>query len=153
MGADLFVIGGDSYAMIMDYLTKWPVVKHLGNFTSSQAVIRALEGVFSDFGLPEQLISDNDSQFTSSEFKEFCSGNQITHSTSSPLHASGNGQVERTIGTVKAMMKKCRCQGISWVDGPTAIRNTPLGSGMLAPSRYLQGRLLRERTIPIESTG
>jgi hypothetical protein len=45
--------------MVVDYLTKWPVVKPLRNSTSSRAVIKSLEGVFSDFGLPEQILSDN----------------------------------------------------------------------------------------------
>lgn len=149
VGVDLFVISGENYAMIIDYLTKWPVVKPLRQSTSSRAVIKVLQGVFSDYGVPEKLISDNASQFTCSEFGEFCSDNQIKHSTSSPLHSSGNGQVERTIGTVKAMIKKCVHQGRSWEEGLLAIRNTPVGSGLLAPSQYLQGRLLREKTIPV----
>lgn len=148
VGVDLFMIEGENFLMIVDYLTKWPVVKPLKQATSCRSVITALMSTFSEFGTPRQLISDNASQFTCMEFREFCARQQIVHRTSSPLHPAGNGQVERTIGTVKAMMVKCRQQGSSWEEGLLAIRNTPVASGLLSPAQYIQGRLLRE-TIPV----
>ena len=134
--------------MAVDYLTKWPIVKALRQATSSRCVIQALREIFADWGTPEKLISDNASQFTCLEFQQFCSQYCVMHRTSSPLHASGNGQVERTIGTIKAMMKKCMSAGDNWVDGLLAIRNTPIANGLRSPAQYLQGRVLRDK-IPV----
>lgn len=148
LGVDLFAIGGKSYLMMVDYLTKWPVVKQLGSGTGSAVVIECLREVFSDFGQPESIVSDNGPQFSSQEFKRFCSLLGIVHNTSSPLHPSGNGQVERAIGTVKGMMKKCIEDGSSWLTGLTTLRNTPIASSLPSPAELLQGRYIRD-SLPV----
>ena len=50
---------------------------------SSQCSIKFLRNVFATHGIPEQLVSDNGSAFTSSEFKEFVDRNGIRHAGSS----------------------------------------------------------------------
>ena len=42
--------------------------------------------------------------FTSAEFKEFVSLNDIRHVTSAPYHPATNGQAERTVQTVKEFL-------------------------------------------------
>jgi len=105
--------------------------------------------VFSDFGQPDVVISDNGPQFSSQEFRDFCKSHSIKHSTSSPLHPSGNGQVERSVGSIKVMMHKCLSEGQDWYKGLTTIRNTPIGEGLLSPSELLQGRVLKD-DYPVE---
>ena len=56
--------------------------------------------------LPEIIVSDNGSVFTSPEFDSFCKKNGIKHITSSPYHLSTNGLVERAVQTFKTTMKK-----------------------------------------------
>ena len=151
VGTDVFHVGGENFLMVVDYLSKWPGVRALRQGMSTSVIIRVLREVFSELGTPEKIVSDNGSNFASSEFARFCSKLEIKHETSSPLHSSGNGQVERTIGTVKSMMKKCISQGDHWEDGLLAIRNTPVGVGLLAPAQYLQGRLLRDSMpLPVD---
>ena len=148
VGVDLFSLESKSYLMIVDYLSKWPVVRQLNNATTSNTITQMLKEVFSELGIPEKIISDNGPQFTSTHFRAFCNDLHIEHSTSSPMHSSGNGQVERTIGTVKSMMKKC---GESdWWKGLLAIRNTPVGDGLPSPSELLQGRILRDK-LPVDT--
>ena len=91
-------------------------------------------------------MSDNGPQFSGYEFKTFCNSKGIKHKTSSPLHPSGNGQVERVVGTIKAMMHKCLSDdGSDWLEGLTAIRNTPVADGLPSPSELLQGRCLKDK--------
>ena len=134
----------------MDYLSKWPVVKRLGTETSSKSVIYCLKEVFSDFGQPEIVVSDNGPQFSSAEFKSFCNKYGIRHNTSSPVHPSGNGQAERTIGTLKNIMKKCWKDTGGWLQGLLTLRNTPISEGLPSPSELLQGRILRD-SHPVRS--
>lgn len=148
LGADIFHVNGQNFLMLVDYLSKWPVVKCLHSSMTSRAVIQAMKEVFADFGTPEKIVSDFGSQFVSLEFRNFCGKMRIEHVTSSPLHHSSNGQAERTIGTVKNMMKRCIESGNDWLEGLVAIRNTPIDHGMLCPAQYLQGRVLRDR-IPM----
>ena len=84
----------------------------------------ASKEIFADVGQPELRISDNGPQFSSHEVNTFCKSRGIRHKTSSPLHSTGNGQVERVVGTIKAMMHKCLHERNEWLEGLTAIRNT-----------------------------
>jgi transposase InsO family protein len=144
VGVDLMMVDQKSYLVLVDYLAKWSVVRVLEANNSSRTVINALREVFSDFGTPEIVISDNGPQFSSGEFKQFCRAESITHNTSSPLHPSGNGQVERTIGTVKNMIKKCSDEGSDWFKGLKTLRNTPVADGIPCPAELLQGRVLHD---------
>lgn len=149
VGADLFTQGGKDYLLVVDYLSKFPIVKCLQQSTVAAQVISCLSGVFSDFGTPEVLISDNGPQFRCHEFARFCKDWAVEHRTSSPLHPSGNGQAERWVGTVKSMIIKRSAEGKDWWKALLLLRNTPVDDNLLSPSQLLQGRVLRD-SIPVE---
>ena len=94
---------GKMFLIIIDAHSKWPEVIMLSS-TTAQHTIQTLRSIFSHFGLPEQLISDNGPQFTSYAFAEFMKGNRIKHILSSPYHPSPNGLAERFIRTFKRAM-------------------------------------------------
>ena len=56
---------------------------------------------FSQFGLPDRIVSDNASYFVSAEFAEFMNKNGTKHSTSAPYHPARNGLAERAVKTFK----------------------------------------------------
>lgn len=68
---------------------------------------------------------------------------QITHKTSSPYYPKSNGLVERTIGTVKNIYKKCKQSGTDIYFGLLLARNTPKSNGIPSPSNLLMSRNLR----------
>ena len=68
--------------------------------------IEKLRVAFAAHGLPEVIVSDNGSAFTSDEFGEFVKRNGITHITSAPYHPASNGPAERTVQTFKRYMEK-----------------------------------------------
>jgi len=94
------------WLICVDAHSKWPEVFNLGHNTTSHRVICCLREVFSRFGLPETIVSDNGPQFTSQEFATFCRSNGIRHSTSSPYHPRSNGQAERFVKTFKQSVGK-----------------------------------------------
>ena len=67
----------------MDVHSKWPKVIQMPS-TNSFKTIEALRSLFAKYSLPEQLVSDNRSQFTSEEFAYFMKGNGIKHICSAP---------------------------------------------------------------------
>uniref|UniRef100_A0A3P9MD94 Integrase catalytic domain-containing protein n=1 Tax=Oryzias latipes TaxID=8090 RepID=A0A3P9MD94_ORYLA len=73
---------------------------------TTQATITRLRRLFSSFGLPEQIVTDNATTFTSAEFKTFVKMNGIHHTTSAPGHPASNGLAERYVQTFKAGMKR-----------------------------------------------
>ena len=73
---------------------------------TTQVTIQKLRTVFATHGLPEMLVTDNGSVFTSAEFRDFTHRNAIRHVTTAPYHPSSNGLAERAVQTFKAAMKK-----------------------------------------------
>ncbi len=68
--------------------------------TTSQVVLK-LKVVFTRFGCPGEVVSDNKPQLACEEFKEFAREFDFKDITSSPHHAQGNGHVERGVQVAK----------------------------------------------------
>ena len=60
--------------------------------------------MFATHGLPEMLVTDNASYFTSQEFQDFAKLNGIRHVTSAPYHPAPNGLAERAVQTVTKLL-------------------------------------------------
>ena len=96
---------GQMFLLIIDAHSKWMDIHCLNSATSSMT-IEKLRTTFASHGLPEIVVTDNGSNFMSSEFKSFLQKNAIRHITSAPYHPSSNGLVERAVRTFKQGMKK-----------------------------------------------
>ena len=68
--------------------------------------LQALQTFFANFGLPEEIVSDNGPQFTASDFAEYCRNKGIKHSRTPPYHPASNGAAERSVQVVKQAMRK-----------------------------------------------
>ena len=75
---------------------------------SSKCVINNLKKMFSRYGIPKEVFSDNGPQFSSREFKDFSIKWDFIHNTSSPEYPQSNGLVERHIQTIKRLLKKAK---------------------------------------------
>ena len=101
---------GKTYLLMIDANSKWPEIWEISQTISAQT-INILRQVFSIFGLPEQIVSDNGTQFMSEEFNVFCRKNGIKHIRSVPYHPATNGAVERFVQTFKRALKSGRKEG------------------------------------------
>ena len=86
---DLFSIKGTNCLISVDYYSIFPEISVLPSLCSS-AVIDALKNIFSRLGIPEELISGNESNSASDEFNRFCTECDFDHNTSSPGFAQSN---------------------------------------------------------------
>ncbi len=126
--------------VVVDYYSKFPVVKKLSNLNSS-AVIAHLKFVFEEHGIPSKLVTDNGPQYASATFQEFSRSYGFTYVTSSPLYPQSNGLSERTVQTVKGLLQKCK---ETWQDPHLAmlcLRSTPLSHDLPSPADMLNGRV------------
>ena len=74
--------------------------------TTAPAVIRQLKSLFACHGYPEGVFSDNGPPFSSSDFSQFLTCHGVQHITSSSIHPQGNGLAERTVKTVKSLLRQ-----------------------------------------------
>ncbi|PIC43510.1 hypothetical protein B9Z55_004221 [Caenorhabditis nigoni] len=100
-------VDGRYYLVIVDAFSKWPEVIPTTSITST-ATINILRRIFAQFGDPETLVSDNGTQFTSSQFQSFCKDRGISHLRSPPFHPQSNGQAERFVDTIKRGLGKLK---------------------------------------------
>lgn len=72
--------------MIEDYYSRWIEVIKTDRKTSA-ALISRIKNVFASFGIPETVRSDDGTQFTSDEFKQFAKDYGFKQEISSPTFA------------------------------------------------------------------
>ena len=135
---DLFVLNGVNYVVIVDYFSRYPEVIKLRS-TTSNTLIDAVKAVFSRHGIPESVRSDNGPQFSSHEFAKFAASYGFKHTTSSPYFPQSNGLAERTVQTVKNILKGNQDPYLAIL----TYRSTQLPWCGLSPARLLMGRQLR----------
>lgn len=149
---------GSYFFLLIDAFTKWPEVFILQTIQTKTTIEKCRE-IFSRFGIPEVLVSDNGAQFTSNEFQHFMQMNGIIHKRSAPYHPATNGQVERNVQTFKNKLKTIKCERSELPKVLNNIllnyRRTPHATTGISPSSLMFNRQIRSRLdsmIPKAST-
>ena len=96
---------GKMVIVMIDSHSKWIEAIHTASSTSS-VVVEVCREKFTQFGLPETIVTDNGTCFTSNEFETFLQRNSIRHIITAPYHPALNGLAERAVQVVKAGLKK-----------------------------------------------
>nr|ABF98607.1 retrotransposon protein, putative, unclassified [Oryza sativa Japonica Group] len=87
--------GGFEYLYVaIDKFTKWPEAYPVVKIDKHSA-LKFIKGITARFGVPNRIITDNGTQFTSELFGDYCEDMGIKLCFASPAHPRSNGQVER----------------------------------------------------------
>ena len=89
----------------IDYFTKWVEAEALATITEAKIQNFVWKNIIYRFGIPLTIILDNEQQFDSQAFRDFCSGLGIKNQFSSPGHPQANGQTEVTNRTLLKIIK------------------------------------------------
>ena len=132
---------------ICDYATRYPEAIALPS-TDAYRVARELVAFFARVGIPEEILTDQGSNFMSALLGEVYHLLQVKRIRSTPYHPQTDGLVERFNGTMKMMLRKFvnRSQ-TDWDECLPyllfAYREVPQASTGFSPFELLYGRKVR----------
>ncbi|XP_046378261.2 uncharacterized protein K02A2.6-like [Haliotis rufescens] len=138
---------GREYLVVADYYSRYFEVALLTN-TKASTVITHIKSIFGRHGVPMRVVSDNGPQYACAEFKTFSDKWKFEHITSSPLYPQANGLAEKTVQTLKQLLRKSRQSHADPYLAMLAYRNTPI-NGLASTAQLLMGRRLRS-DLPVQ---
>ncbi|MES9901692.1 MAG: RNase H-like domain-containing protein, partial [Sedimenticola sp.] len=148
VGMDIFEYKAKDYLLVVDYYSKFIEIRHLHGKTA-QSIISNVKKIFGVHGIVDEIVSDN-MPFNSAQFREFTRKYDIKLSTSSPTYSQSNGLAERSIQTVKNLLKKANDDGKDEFIALLEYRNTPITGSNYSPAQLLMNRMLRDH-IPTKA--
>lgn len=138
VSSDFFTLNGRNYIIVVDHYSLYFEVQAM-NSSTSQTTINYMKTLFSRYGIPLRVISDNGPAYASEVFKAFAADWGFEHVTSSPHYPQANGLAEKVVGISKRMIMKSSDLALALLE----YRNTPVLGGKYTPSQLLMGRNAR----------
>ena len=135
---------GTLYILVaVDRFSRWPTAK-ICSRTDTKTVLQFLKEYCTENGTPRSIRTDNATCFKSDEFKSFCKQEYIQRIRSTPNLHTGTGLVERTIRTIKDLIRANLQDGLSFqhslMVAIKTIRMTPNSRLKLTPFELHKGR-------------
>jgi transposase InsO family protein len=132
---------------LVDYATRYPEAVALKDI-NTESVAEALVDFFCRLGVPDEILSDQGTQFVSQCMREVTRLLSIKQLTTTPYHPMCNGLVEKFNGTLKQMLRRlCSEQPKQWHRFISALlfayREVPQESTGFSPFELLYGRTVR----------
>ena len=126
----------------MDYTSRLPIVHKLSSVTGVHAANKC-KLVFSEYGWPDTLISDNGLCYTLQAFASVMQAFSINHITSSQHYPQSNGLAEMYVQIVKCLFNKAKEEGKDLYKCLMIYCNIPLTDSLQLPMQIVQGRSAR----------
>lgn len=80
---------------------------------------------FSRYGIPQNILTDNGTNFVNNQFTNFAKEWEFLHSTSAPHHQQANGKAEATVKIAKRLIQKTNESNQDLWYAILNLRNTP----------------------------
>ena len=115
LSADFYgPISSNTYLLVIcDDYSRYPVVEIVSS-TSAKAVIPHLDKVFSMFGIPRVLKTDNGTPWNGSDIAKFAEYLGFKHRKITPLHPQSNAEAERFMSTIGKSIKAAHVENKNW---------------------------------------
>ena len=136
------------FMLVVDAHSKWLEIFPL-NTTTTEKTLQLLHNFFASYGLLDQIVTDNGTQFTSSEFQKFTKANRIKYIGSAPYHAATNGEAECCVQTFKKLLKAAKSDPsnlqFKLAQFLLSYRSTSHSTIRLSPAKLFLKRALKTR--------
>ena len=144
VATDIFHYESQLYLLVVDYTSRFPIVRRL-NSMSAQCVTEHFKSIFSEYGWPDTLVSDNGPCYTAEMFTNLMKEYAVNHIMSSPHYPQSNGLAEKFVQIVKNLFYKANEEGVDINKYLMIYHNTPLACTSKSPMQMLQQRSARSQ--------
>ena len=125
LATDIFHFENSSYLLIVDYTSRFPVVFKLSLMTGLH-IANQCKQVFSEYGWPETLISDNGPCYTTQAFTSVMQSYSVNHINSSLHYPQSNGLYQEVCPGCESLFYKAKEEGKDFYKCLMIYHNTPL---------------------------
>ena len=94
---DLFHFGGNTFLLMVDAFSNYPLVNKFGKSSSTDKVIKQASKWFDTFGYPRYIRHDGGPEFRT-RFVEWLKQVEVRSEFSSAYNSQSNGRCERSVG-------------------------------------------------------
>ena len=146
---------GENLLVLVDYYSRFPEIEIMTKITA-EALDPRLRRIFSRYGFPQRIVTDNAQTFCSTHFANLMAEYGIKHRKITPLYPQENGEVERLNRNINKVVKTAIAEGRNWRfaldDWLLAYRNTPHSITGQAPAVLMFGRNLNDKLPALHPT-
>ena len=144
VATDIFHFESKSYLLVVDYTSRFPIVREIKSM-SAQDIVEHFRLIFSEYGWPDTLVSDNGPCYVAEMFTSLMKEYAVNHITSSPHYPQSNGLAEKIVQIVKNLFYKVKDGGTDIYKCLMIYCNIPLASMSKSPMQMPQQRSARSQ--------
>ena len=144
VATDIFHHESQPYLLVVDYTSRFPIVRRLKSM-SAQNIAEQFQSIFSEYGWPDTLVSDNGPCYSAKTFTNLMKEYAVNHITSSPHYPQSNGLAGKFVQIVKNLFNKAKEEGVDMNKYLMIYCNTPLANTSKSPMQMLQQRSARSK--------
>ena len=100
VAVDVFLMNGKNLLCIVDYQSKFQIVKKV-NSLSAEDLVQTAKLIFAEYGLPKKIILDTGTNFMAETYKNFSRRMNIQQTITSSYYHQSNSQIKACIKFVK----------------------------------------------------
>jgi putative transposase len=101
---------------VVDYYSRWVEIAIMTTTSNEEKMVEALEKMFTTQGFPNSITTDNEPQFISQYFKQYCEQNGIVHRHTTAFWPQANGEIERQNRSFLKHLKIAHSEKKTWRD-------------------------------------
>ena len=133
---NFFTFKNKKYLLAADTFSKYPFNFNISTKTADTITCKFMQ-LFSQYGTPKSLTTDNGPPFVSETFARFLLNQRVDHITTSLHYPKSNGFIERQVKTIKTALATVTASGETLDDLLLCIRSTSIGPNLSLPREIL----------------
>ena len=152
IAADHFELAAKKYLVVVDRFSGWPSIFR-AKLGTAQETVRQLRTLFTTYGAPDVLTTDEGGQFTAEATKVFLQRWGVTHRKAYPYNPHTNARAEIAVKSMKRLLRHIVDKDSDQETDTIAqallqYRNTPDRDTGLSPAQVIFGWAIKD-FIPV----